>query len=124
VSPKAFTRLTENALGRHATPLGGAEAPLADIEQRLPETIAPLTTFLLSDLSAGITGQFLRFDGQRLAVVPTAAFHEHPSAWAERWDPAAISAAFDGPLREALQPYGVERRVPARAEAAAARSLA
>lgn len=116
ISPKALTRLTEDALGRKQTPLGGEERPLADIEQRLPETIAPLVTFLLSDLAGGITGQFMRFDGQRIAIVPTTAFRDHPSVRAESWEPEAISAAFDGPLRNALQPYGVERRVPPRAE--------
>jgi NAD(P)-dependent dehydrogenase (short-subunit alcohol dehydrogenase family) len=115
ISPKALTRLTENALGRNSAPLGGDSPPLADIEERPPERVAPLVTFLLSDLAEGITGQFLRFDGERLAVVPTAAFADHPSAVRTAWDPAAIAAAFDGPLRAALQPFGVERRVPARA---------
>lgn len=115
ISPKALTRLTENALGRRGVPLGGDEAPLADIERRRPESISPLVTFLLSDLSAGITGQFLRFDGERIAVVPTVAFADQPSAAAAGWTPQSISAAFDGPLRDALQPFGVERRVPRRA---------
>src|SRR6201999_4675296 len=74
ISPKALTRMTENALGRKAKPLGGDEAPLADIENHLPESIAPLTTFLLSDLAAGITGQFFRFNGRQISVVPTTAF--------------------------------------------------
>jgi NAD(P)-dependent dehydrogenase (short-subunit alcohol dehydrogenase family) len=112
ISPKALTRLTQNALGRHSAPLGGDEAPLADIERRLPERIAPLVTFLLSELSAGISGQFLRFDGERIAVVPTTAFADHPSAFAADWDPPAIADAFAGELASALQPYGVERRMP------------
>jgi NAD(P)-dependent dehydrogenase (short-subunit alcohol dehydrogenase family) len=119
ISPKALTRLTEDALGRKSDPLGGDEAPLAEIEELLPEGVAPLVTFLLSDLAAGIIGQFLRFDGRKLAVVPMAAFDEHPTEVAPSWDPAALSAAFDGPLREALQPFGVERRVPPRRQAAA-----
>jgi NAD(P)-dependent dehydrogenase (short-subunit alcohol dehydrogenase family) len=118
ISPKALTRLTEDALGRKSDPLGGDEAPLAGIEELLPEGVAPLVTFLLSDLAAGITGQFLRFDGRKLAVVPMARFDEHPTEIAPSWDPAALSAAFDGPLREALQPFGVERRVPPRREGA------
>jgi NAD(P)-dependent dehydrogenase (short-subunit alcohol dehydrogenase family) len=117
ISPKALTRLTEDALGRKSDPLGGDEAPLAEIEELLPEGVAPLVTFLLSDLAAGITGQFLRFDGRKLAVVPMAAFEDHPTAIAPSWDPPALAAAFDGPLREALQPFGVERRVPPRREA-------
>lgn len=118
ISPKAFTRMTENALGRNARPLGGDEAPLADIEDHPPESIAPLTTFLLSDLAAGITGQFLRFDGRLLSVVPTVAFAEHPHEYAEQgWTPAALATAFDGPLSPALQPFGVERRIPPRASA-------
>jgi NAD(P)-dependent dehydrogenase (short-subunit alcohol dehydrogenase family) len=118
ISPKALTRLTEDALGRKSDPLGGDEAPLAEIEELPPEGVAPLVTFLLSDLAAGITGQFLRFDGRKLAVVPMAGFDEHPTEVAPSWDPAALAAAFDGPLREALQPFGVERRVPPRREAA------
>jgi NAD(P)-dependent dehydrogenase (short-subunit alcohol dehydrogenase family) len=121
ISPKALTRLTENALGRHTAPLGGDEAPLADIEQRRPERIAPLVTFLLSDLSAGISGQFLRFDGERIAVVPTTGFADHPSAFAAAWDPPAIADAFAGELGPALQPYGVERRLPLIRRAAAGR---
>jgi hypothetical protein len=121
ISPKAFTRLTENALGRHSAPLGGDQAPLADIERRPPERIAPLVTYLLSDLSAGITGQFLRFDGERLAVVPTTGFADHPSVVHDDWDPATVAAAFTGPLRAALQPYGVERREPPVRRSAAAR---
>ncbi|MFT3866474.1 MAG: SDR family oxidoreductase [Solirubrobacterales bacterium] len=116
ISPKAFTRMTADALGRKAEPLGGEQAPLADIESRLPETIAPLVTFLLSDLAAGITGQFLRFDGRLLSVVPTADFADHPSEWVESWSPASLAAAFDGPLGPALQPFGVERRVPKRSQ--------
>jgi NAD(P)-dependent dehydrogenase (short-subunit alcohol dehydrogenase family) len=121
ISPKALTRLTANALGRHSAPLGGDEAPLADIERRLPERIAPLVTYLLSDDSDGITGQFLRFDGERLAIVPTTGFADHPSVFREDWDPAAVAAAFAGPLRDALQPYGVERREPPVRRTAAAR---
>lgn len=114
ISPMALTRMTANALGRDHTPSTQDSPPLAGIEDKPPEAVAPLVTFLLSDLAAGITGQFLRFDGRRVSVVTTTAFADHPNVTAARWDPVAFSAAFDGPLAEHLQPYGVERRIAPR----------
>jgi NAD(P)-dependent dehydrogenase (short-subunit alcohol dehydrogenase family) len=111
ISPMAYTRMTRGALGRD---LGDAP-PLAGIEDKSPAAVAPLVTFLLSDLAAGITGQFLRFDGHRISVVTTNAFADHPNVTADRWDPPAIATAFDGPLAPHLQPYGVTRRMPPRA---------
>ncbi len=83
-----------------------AEAPV--------ETIAPLLTFLLSDLAVGITGQSMRFDGRSLTIVATAAFADHPSQWVESWSPASLAAALDGPVGAAMRPFGVERRMPER----------
>ncbi|TDV57546.1 NAD(P)-dependent dehydrogenase (short-subunit alcohol dehydrogenase family) [Actinophytocola oryzae] len=111
VSPMAYTRMTASALGRSSTL---DSPPLAGIEDRPPEAIAPLVTFLLSDLAAGITGQFLRFDGQKVSVVTTSAFTDHPNVTADEWTPQALAAAFDGPLAAGLQPYGMTRREPAR----------
>ncbi|KAA9157614.1 SDR family oxidoreductase [Amycolatopsis acidicola] len=115
ISPMALTRMTGNALGRELAPSTSNAPPLAGIEDKPPERIAPLVTFLLSDLAAGITGQFLRFDGAKVSVVTTNAFADHPFATAGTWDPAAFANAFTGPLAEHLQPYGVERRLPPRA---------
>ncbi|MFJ7217856.1 SDR family NAD(P)-dependent oxidoreductase [Amycolatopsis sp. NPDC098790] len=112
ISPMALTRMTENALGRTST--AGSGPPLAGIEDKPPEQIAPLVTFLLSDLAEGITGQFFRFDGHRLSIVTTNAFADHPSIVADDWNATALAAAFDGPFAEHLQAYGVERRRPGR----------
>ncbi len=114
ISPMAITRMTQGALGRTLVPSGGGSAPLAGIDARTPERIAPLVTFLLGERAAGITGQFLRFDGERLSIVPQYAFDEHPHATRAGWDLDALAAAFDGPLAGELAPYGVERRLPPR----------
>ncbi|WP_344967852.1 SDR family NAD(P)-dependent oxidoreductase [Salinactinospora qingdaonensis] len=103
ISPMAATRMTSSAFARSLVP--------AD---RTPERIAPLVTYLLSDRAAGVTGQFFRFDGQRLRVVPQYAFSEHPEVENAQWDVAAVDAALAGPLADHLAPYGVERVAPPR----------
>lgn len=111
ISPMAHTRMTANALGRSSTL---DSPPLADIGDKPPSAIAPLVTFLLSDLAKGITGQFLRFDGHRVSIVTTSAFADHPHTTATTWTPESLAAAFNGPLAADLQPYGVTRREPPR----------
>ena len=114
ISPMALTRMTANALGRDLAASTQDAPPLAGIDDKPPEAVAPLVTFLLSDLAEGITGQFLRFDGRRVSVVTTNAFADHPGASADHWTPQTLAAAFTGPLGAHLQPYGVERRHPPR----------
>jgi NAD(P)-dependent dehydrogenase (short-subunit alcohol dehydrogenase family) len=84
VSPIAWTRLMA------ADPHGNPDAPP-------PDRVAPLVTYLLSDLSAGITGQVLRLaDGHLHAVRQPAIIR--PVLYRETWTVEQIAAAVDGEL--------------------------
>lgn len=102
VSPIAMTRMGRVQGGQlsDAVELAGDETRRGPG----PENVAPLVTFLLSDLSAGITGQVVRLQGRELSLI------EHPVvvqpvAEAEGWSVGEIAAAFDGELRKQLRPY-------------------
>jgi NAD(P)-dependent dehydrogenase (short-subunit alcohol dehydrogenase family) len=67
---------------------------------------APLVTFLLSDLAAGITGQVVRLSGDQLSVMA------HPwetstTVTGEVWDTSHIAAAFAADFSGALRPVGL-----------------
>lgn len=84
VSPIAWTRLMA------ADPNGNPDA-------HPPERVAPLVTYLLSDLSAGVTGQVLRLaDGHLHAVRQPAIIR--PVLHRESWTPEEIAAAVEGEL--------------------------
>ena len=83
VCPVAWTKMA--AADTKATP----SAP--------PETIAPLVTYLLSDLAAKVTGQLIRFANGRLHVMLQTSPKE-PLLEREAWDLDAIAAAFDPQL--------------------------
>ena len=84
VSPIAWTRLMA------ADPHGNPDA-------HPPERVAPLVTYLLSDLSAGVTGQVLRLaDGHLHAVRQPAIIR--PVLHQDVWTPEEIAAAVDGEL--------------------------
>jgi len=84
VSPIAWTRLMA------ADPNGNPDA-------HPPERVAPLVTYLLSDLSAGVTGQVLRLaDGHLHAVRQPAIIR--PVLYQEVWTSEEIAAAVAGEL--------------------------
>lgn len=114
IAPVALTRMTASAFGRQVVPAGAGSALLDGLEERAPERIAPLVTYLLSDAAAGVTGQLVRFDGNKLALLPQPALADLEAVTADDWTTTSIAAAFAGPL--APQPFGVERREPAAAQ--------
>jgi NAD(P)-dependent dehydrogenase (short-subunit alcohol dehydrogenase family) len=83
VCPVAWTRMA--AADSEAVP-GGP-----------PETIAPLVTYLLSDLAAKVTGQLIRFANGRLHVMGQTSPKEPVIEQAE-WDVESIAEAFERQL--------------------------
>jgi len=75
---------------------------------RTPDLVAPLVTYLLSDRSAGITGQVVRLTGQELHIVRQSAIKQ-PVLRRDRWDVESIAEAFAGELADAFEPSPHER---------------
>ncbi|MDQ4213660.1 SDR family oxidoreductase [Microbacterium capsulatum] len=70
-----------------------------------PESVAPAVVHLLSAASAPMTGQIVRFDGRRLGLMDPPQLSS--VAQRESWDAAAVAAALDGVLAEAIAPVGL-----------------
>jgi NAD(P)-dependent dehydrogenase (short-subunit alcohol dehydrogenase family) len=68
-----------------------------------PEDIAPMATYLLSDLSAPMTGQLVRSTGNKIHIVRQPAV-KHPVLQRDRWEVTDIAAAFEQELSGALEP--------------------
>ncbi|WP_410600193.1 SDR family NAD(P)-dependent oxidoreductase [Amycolatopsis sp. lyj-90] len=91
VAPVAWTRMAQRDPSVVQTP------------EHTPERVAPLVTYLLSDLSAGVTGQILRFRGDILCVLRQTAIKD-PVLERDGWTVEDIADAVGGDLREALEP--------------------
>jgi NAD(P)-dependent dehydrogenase (short-subunit alcohol dehydrogenase family) len=103
VCPRAWTRMVERS----------PAAQLMCTRDATPDRIAPLITYLLSDRSSGLTGQLVRFTGDELHLVsqPRA---KSPVLRGDGWAFEDVAAAFEGILDEHLEPFGLEKRQPAR----------
>ncbi|WP_410655591.1 SDR family NAD(P)-dependent oxidoreductase [Amycolatopsis sp. lyj-112] len=91
VAPVAWTRMAQNDPSVVQTP------------EHSPDRVAPLVTYLLSDLSAGVNGQIIRFRGDILCVLRQTAIKE-PVLERDSWTVEDIAEAIDGELREVLEP--------------------
>ncbi|HKN99925.1 MAG TPA: SDR family oxidoreductase [Pseudonocardiaceae bacterium] len=81
--------------------------------ERTPGRVAPLVLFLLSDRSAGITGQLVRCDGRELHIVGQP-YLKQPILTNDNWDTATVEQAFTDVFQAHLEPFGLEKRMPAR----------
>ncbi|RQX14019.1 short-chain dehydrogenase, partial [Micromonospora chalcea] len=101
ISPNAQTRMAE-VLERFRGVPSGQNAGIA------PEANVPLLLYLLSDLSAELTGQVLRSYGPELMLTTHPALAE-PVLRDTAWTPERIAEAVTARLRPHLAPLGVRR---------------
>ncbi len=78
---------------------------------RTPGKVAPVVLYLLSDRSAGITGQLIRCNGRDLHVVGQP-YLKQPILARDTWDTASVERAFQDVLQAHLEPFGLEKRMP------------
>ncbi len=97
IGPTANTRVMETI--RQFPGLNSVDWP--------PEQMGPLTTYLLSDLAEGITGQMVHIMDKQLSVMtqPTLARPIFPSNIP--WTVEMLDEVFRGPARSVLQPVGI-----------------
>ena len=93
IAPGARTRMTANLGPPRAAPEPG------EWDERAPENIAPLVTWLASPQSAEITGQVFLVGGGRIAVARPWARGPGVDHGA-RWDPAELGAVVPKLVRE------------------------
>lgn len=84
-----------------------AERDLQTRRPRLvpPERVSPLVTFLLSDLSAGVTGQVIRLEDRQLGLVGHPVVLQ-PVEEREGWTPELVAEAFRTNFDSRLCPVG------------------
>jgi NAD(P)-dependent dehydrogenase (short-subunit alcohol dehydrogenase family) len=103
VCPLAYTRMVwKSERSLHNCP-----------PSRTPSKIAPLVLYLLSDVSAGITGQLVRCNGGQLHIVGQPHVKQ-PVLEREFWDTDSVRRAFDEVFGTHLEAYGLEKRLPQR----------
>jgi NAD(P)-dependent dehydrogenase (short-subunit alcohol dehydrogenase family) len=89
-------------------PLAHTRMALADTRtpappEETPDRIAPMVTYLLSDLSTAVTGQLIRFTANKIHIVRQISPKE-PVLRNDGWEVADIAEAFDNHLLAAVEP--------------------
>jgi NAD(P)-dependent dehydrogenase (short-subunit alcohol dehydrogenase family) len=101
LSPAAYTR------GHDLAAAAGTYRPSQVANAVPPEVVAPAVVYLLSDLSARITGQVVAMLGSRLGLQRHPRMHEHMEE-RESWTPEQIAEAIE--THWELEPIGHEAR--------------
>jgi NAD(P)-dependent dehydrogenase (short-subunit alcohol dehydrogenase family) len=94
-------------------PLAHTRMALADTRtpappEHTPERIAPIVTYLLSDVSSAVTGQLIRFTADKMHIVRQTSAKE-PVLANDGWDVHDIAEAFDNHLLAVLEPLPGQR---------------
>lgn len=101
LSPGAYTRAHDLAAA------AGTYRPSQKVNAVSPEVVAPAAVYLLSDLSARVTGQIVAMLGGKLGLQRHPRMHEHTEE-RESWTPEEIAEAIEGGWE--LEPIGHEAR--------------
>lgn len=98
-------RIRVNAVSPVALTAMFDQLPSGAVTPPPPESIAPLIVYLMSDASAAVTGQVIRFTGDKLSLYPTPSTTSVEVA-VERPDPDRIAAVFKAELGGRLAAVG------------------
>ncbi|WP_433260938.1 SDR family NAD(P)-dependent oxidoreductase [Actinosynnema sp. CS-041913] len=91
ICPVAWTRMAQ------------ADTRTPSAPDQTPDRIAPIVSYLLSDLSSGVTGQLIRFTAAKLHIVSHHSAKD-PVLRNDGWDVHDIAEAFDTHLADTLEP--------------------
>ncbi len=96
-APRAETRMSRTANTRRS--------PSTKLRHPDPKQNAPVVTYLLSDLSEGVTGQIVVSRGSEILLLTHPVVSRH-RAIAESWTAQLVADKFGPILRQNLQPVG------------------
>lgn len=96
------------------SPLATTPMSTGAVEGIPPENVAPVVTYLLSELSQHITGQVVRVNGRDLNLMTHPDLAPHYAVATAWWTLDGVRMAFDTFLNDHLQPVGLgaEQYVP------------
>lgn len=97
----AVSPLATTPMGQHGRPSNSRSRPPLPA----PEHMAPLVTYLLSDLSNHLNGQVLRLEGPELSILRHPSIPEMRLSQGE-WTSNDIAAAISGPLKGEIRHVG------------------